>query len=50
LQFKCVLFGDKLSLLDDLTRAALGVIGRFGVGIAYNSGTQYAAELIPTEV
>jgi hypothetical protein len=30
--------------------AALGVVGRFGVSIAYNSGTQYAAELIPTEV
>jgi hypothetical protein len=30
--------------------ASLGVIGRFGVNIAYNSGAQYAAELIPTEV
>lgn len=50
LKFQRVLFGDKLSLLDDLTRAALGVLGRFGVGIAYNAGTQYAAELVPTEV
>jgi hypothetical protein len=30
--------------------ASLGVIGRFGVNIAYNYGAQYAAELIPTEV
>jgi hypothetical protein len=29
---------------------SLSVIGRFGVNIAYNSGAQYAAELIPTEV
>jgi MFS family permease len=50
MKFTGVLFGDKLSLLEDLTRAALGVVGRFGVGIAYNVGTQYAAELIPTEV
>jgi len=50
LDVSCVLFGDKLSLVDDLTRAALGVVGRFGVGIAYNAGTQYAAELVPTEV
>ena len=49
-KLNCVLFGDKLSLLDDLTTAALGVVGRFGVGIAYNAGTQYAAELVPTEV
>lgn len=35
---------------NDLMTAALGVVGRFGVGIAYNSGTQYATELIPTEV
>jgi hypothetical protein len=26
------------------------VVGRFGVNIAYSSGAQYAAELIPTEV
>jgi hypothetical protein len=30
--------------------AALAVVGRFGVNIAYSSGAQYAAELIPTEV
>jgi hypothetical protein len=33
-----------------ITTASLSVIGRFGVNIAYNSGAQYAAELIPTEV
>ncbi|XP_069696013.1 organic cation transporter protein-like isoform X2 [Periplaneta americana] len=33
-----------------LMTVALGVVGRFGVNIAYNSGAQYAAELIPTEV
>ena len=30
--------------------AALAVVGRFGVNVAYSSGAQYAAELIPTEV
>jgi MFS transporter, OCT family, solute carrier family 22 (organic cation transporter), member 4/5 len=28
--------------------AALTIIGRFGVTVAYNSSAQYAAELIPT--
>ncbi|CAG2066666.1 unnamed protein product, partial [Timema podura] len=35
---------------DMLLTASLAIIGRFGVNIAYNSGAQYAAELIPTEV
>ncbi|PSN44622.1 hypothetical protein C0J52_10016 [Blattella germanica] len=33
-----------------MVTAALAVVGRFGVNIAYSSGAQYAAELIPTEV
>lgn len=33
---------------DPVTLALLSVIGRFGVTIAYNSGAQYATELIPT--
>jgi len=33
-----------------LVTAALAVVGRFGVNVAYSSGAQYAAELIPTEV
>lgn len=33
---------------DPLLLAALSIIGRFGVTIAYNSSAQYAAELIPT--
>jgi OCT family organic cation transporter-like MFS transporter 4/5 len=28
--------------------AALSIVGRFGVTIAYNSGAQYTTELIPT--
>lgn len=28
--------------------ASLAIIGRFGVTVAYNSGAQYATELIPT--
>lgn len=28
--------------------ATLAIIGRFGVTVAYNSGAQYATELIPT--
>lgn len=28
--------------------ATLNVIGRFGITVAYNSGAQYATELIPT--
>lgn len=27
---------------------SLAIIGRFGVTVAYNSGAQYATELIPT--
>ena len=50
MRFQRGLFQYELSLPDDLMTAALGVVGRFGVGIAYNSGTQYATELIPTEV
>ncbi|KAJ9595124.1 hypothetical protein L9F63_013599, partial [Diploptera punctata] len=30
--------------------AGLAVVGRFGVNVAYSSGAQYMAELIPTEV
>lgn len=30
--------------------AIIAAIGRMGVNVAYNSGAQYAAELIPTEV
>ncbi|XP_069696008.1 organic cation transporter protein-like isoform X2 [Periplaneta americana] len=33
-----------------MVTAGLAVVGRFGVNIAYSSGAQYAAELIPTEV
>lgn len=33
---------------DPILLAILSVIGRFGVTIAYNSSSQYAAELIPT--
>lgn len=33
---------------DPILLAALNIIGRFGVTIAYNSGAQYATELIPT--
>lgn len=34
--------------LDPTLIAVLTVMGRFGVTIAYNSGAQYATELIPT--
>lgn len=34
--------------LDPMLIAVLSIIGRFGVTIAYNSGAQYATELIPT--
>lgn len=33
---------------DPALLAVLSIIGRFGVTMAYNSGAQYAAELIPT--
>jgi MFS transporter, OCT family, solute carrier family 22 (organic cation transporter), member 4/5 len=33
---------------DAVLLAVLSVIARFGVTVAYNSGAQYAAELIPT--
>lgn len=33
---------------DPTLLAILSIIGRFGVTVAYNSGAQYAAELIPT--
>jgi MFS family permease len=33
---------------DPILLAVLSIIGRFGVTVAYNSGAQYAAELIPT--
>jgi MFS transporter, OCT family, solute carrier family 22 (organic cation transporter), member 4/5 len=35
---------------DPTLLAVLSIIGRFGVTVAYNSGAQYAAELIPTIV
>lgn len=33
---------------DPAMLAVLSIIGRFGVTVAYNSGAQYCAELIPT--
>ena len=33
---------------DPFLLATLSIIGRFGVTVAYNSGAQYATELIPT--
>lgn len=33
---------------DPLTLVILNFIGRFGVTVAYNSGAQYATELVPT--
>uniref|UniRef100_A0A336ML99 CSON003405 protein n=1 Tax=Culicoides sonorensis TaxID=179676 RepID=A0A336ML99_CULSO len=33
---------------DPVLLASLAMLGRFGVTVAYNSGAQYAAELIPT--
>ena len=39
-----------LLLAVPVVTAALAVFGRFGVNVAYSSGAQYAAELIPTEV
>lgn len=33
---------------DPILLATLSIIGRFGVTVAYNSGAQYATELIPT--
>nr|CAD7207114.1 unnamed protein product [Timema douglasi] len=35
---------------DPLLATAFAVVSRFGVNMAYSSGAQYAAELIPTEV
>ncbi|XP_077294654.1 solute carrier family 22 member 13-like [Arctopsyche grandis] len=35
---------------DPLLTASIAALGRLGVNVAYNSGAQYAAELIPTEV
>ena len=37
-------------VVDPLLTAIIAAIGRMGVNVAYNSGAQYAAELIPTEV
>lgn len=34
--------------IDPFLLVTLSVIGRFGVTVAYNSGAQYATELIPT--
>lgn len=34
--------------LDPILLVSLAIIGRFGVTVAYNSGAQYATELIPT--
>lgn len=36
------------SYQDPKLLAILSIVGRFGVTVAYNSGAQYAAELIPT--
>nr|CAD7450870.1 unnamed protein product [Timema bartmani] len=35
---------------DPLLATTFAVVSRFGVNMAYSSGAQYAAELIPTEV
>ncbi|KAK6641253.1 hypothetical protein RUM44_012962 [Polyplax serrata] len=40
-----IIFGTNITF----SAAILGLFGRFSVNIAYNSGTQYAAELIPTQ-
>lgn len=44
--------GGYLAISNDLSyaNAIIGLLGRFFVNIAYNSGTQYSAELIPTQV
>lgn len=36
------------NFLEPALLASLAIIGRFGVTVAYNSGAQYATELIPT--
>ncbi|EDW83826.1 uncharacterized protein Dwil_GK13819 [Drosophila willistoni] len=46
----CILFTatTKTSEKTTILLVSLSVIGRFGVTVAYNSGAQYATELIPT--
>lgn len=43
-----IILANQQSHPDPLLLAVLSIIARFGVTIAYNSGAQYAAELIPT--
>lgn len=43
-----VIIAYQRDLQDPMLLASLAVIGRFGVTVAYNSGAQYATELIPT--
>lgn len=45
-----ILASINLSLFfsDPILLVSLAIIGRFGVTVAYNSGAQYATELIPT--
>lgn len=47
-----IMQGMTLVLWKDVAMIAaiVGLLGRFSVNVAYNSGTQYAAELIPTQV
>ncbi|XP_067013677.2 organic cation transporter protein isoform X2 [Anabrus simplex] len=45
-----IVLGWKPGMADAHVAMVLAVVGRLGVNIAYNSGVQYAAELIPTEV
>ncbi|XP_068152102.1 organic cation transporter-like protein [Drosophila tropicalis] len=46
----CILFAAATNTSEKTTTllVSLSVIGRFGVTVAYNSGAQYATELIPT--
>lgn len=46
--FVAVYSRDELSIIETALLATLAIIGRFGVTVAYNSGAQYATELIPT--
>lgn len=43
-----LLINDLHTFVDVILVVILSVIGRFGVTVAYNSGAQYATELIPT--
>ncbi|GLV44624.1 uncharacterized protein CBL_02854 [Carabus blaptoides fortunei] len=43
-------FGGSVLRRDAFLTSILMCISRFGINVAYNSGAQYAVELIPTEV